>query len=219
MILNVNLIKYAIALILIMIVFALNYSVSASDNSQLNSYVETGSTLTGNDQKKSSSSDRSAELRDLFKRFINFALVIVILFVIYKKMKLKDMLSARSEEIKQRLEDLEREKEEAENRCREVEGLLRDFEIKRKEMIEAYKKEGLAEKEKILSEAKARVKKIIDQSEITIQQEIEAARERLKQDVFELVAEKAGKLLAVEIDEDDQEKMVVEFVEKVGRLN
>ena len=116
--------------------------------------------------------DRSGDLIDLFYRFINFTLLVIILFVVIKKTKIMDHLSTRGEEIKQRLSDLKREKEEAESKYRELETKLRDFETKRKGLLDQYRKEGLAEKDKIISEAKERVKQILEQSELTIQQEM-----------------------------------------------
>ena len=82
--------------------------------------------------------DRSADLRDLLYRFINFALLIIILFVAIKKSGLKDSLTGRIEEIKQRLEDLSKEKEEAETKYQDIEKRLRDFDGKKKEIVEQF---------------------------------------------------------------------------------
>ncbi|MBN2418696.1 MAG: ATP synthase F0 subunit B, partial [Deltaproteobacteria bacterium] len=130
-----------------------------------------------------------------------------------------DYFSTRSEEIKKRFEDLRRDKEEAERKYREVEEQLRNFEEKRKDIIEQYRQEGIKEKDRIISEAKERVKQIITQSEITIEQEIESARNQLKLDIIDIASQRAQDLLAKELNEKDQENMVAEFVEKVGKVN
>lgn len=163
--------------------------------------------------------DHSGDLRDLLYRFINFSLLVIILFIIIKRTKISDYFSARSEEIRQKLEDLKREKEEAEGRYQAMERQLKDFEEKRKEIIEQYKKEGLAEKEKIITEAKQRVKQIIDQSELTIQQEILSARDSLKQNVVELAAQKAQEIISRELNEGDQDQLINDFLERVGKEN
>ena len=41
----------------------------------------------------------------------------------------------------------------------------------------------------------------------------------MKQDIIEIAAQRAQDILVKEIDEKDQESMVVEFVEKVGKVN
>ena len=165
------------------------------------------------------SADRSGDLKDLLYRYMNFILLVIILVVVFKKAKISDYFSTRSEEIKKKFDDLKRDKDEAERKYKEVEEQLRNFEAKRNDIIEQYRQEGINEKDRIISEAKERVKQIIEQSEITIEQEIESARNQLKQDIIEIAAQRAQDILIKEIDEKDQESMVVEFVEKVGKVN
>lgn len=175
--------------------------------------TETGSE--GNDH----SADRIGDLKDLAYRYLNFALLVAILVIAIKKAKLMDFFSTRSEEIRQKLEDLKKDKEDAERKYKEVEQQLKNFESKKNEIIEQYRQEGLSERDKIVSEAKIRVKHIIEQSEMAVEQEIESARDQLKQDIIELASQKARDILVNEISEEDQEKMVVEFAEKVGKVN
>ncbi len=163
--------------------------------------------------------DRSGDLWDLFFRFINFALLVIILIWALKKVDVKKFFSARIEEIRQRLNDLKKGKEEAENRYRELEGKLKEFEEERKGIIEQFKNEGLAEKEKIIAEARERVKQIIEQAELTIQQEIQSARDRLKQDVVDLAAQKAEEIISTGLTEEDQDRLVNEFIERVGKIH
>ncbi|MGD2124611.1 MAG: F0F1 ATP synthase subunit B [Desulfobacteraceae bacterium] len=163
--------------------------------------------------------DRSGDLVDLLYRAINFALLAIILFWALKKVGIKDFFSARSEEIRQRLDDLKKGKEEAENRYQEMEKKLREFGDEKEEIIEQFKREGLAEKEKIIAEAKERVQQIIEQAELTIQQEMGAARDRLKEEVVGLATEKAQEIISKEITDKDQEQLVDEFIERVGKTH
>jgi F-type H+-transporting ATPase subunit b len=164
-------------------------------------------------------SDRSGDLLDLLWRFINFALLVIILFIVIKKSPLKGFFAARGEEIRQKLEDLKKEKEEAENRYLEMEKQLKEFEAKRNDIIDRYKKEGLVEKDKIIEEAKERVKQILEQSELTIQQEMESAKQRLKGEIVELAAKKTREILMKEMDERDHDQLIHEFIEKVGKVH
>jgi len=163
--------------------------------------------------------DRRGDLIDLLYRFENFALLVLILFVCIKIFRLTDPLSTRREELKHRLLDLKRDKEDAEIKCREAESRLRDFEIKRKEIIDQYKKEGLAEKEKIISDAKKKARQLIAQSEMTILQEMESARYRLRQEIVELAAQRALEIISREMDERDNDNLINEFIEKVTKAN
>jgi F-type H+-transporting ATPase subunit b len=185
---------------------------SADNESVQNAVKETG-------REDGNGENRRGDLIDLLYRFENFALLVLILFVCIKKFRLMDHLSARREEIKHRLLDLKRDKEDAEMKCHEAESRLRDFEIKRKEIIDQYKKEGLAEKEKIISDAKERARRLVAQSEMTIRQEMESARHRLRQEIIEHAAQRALEIISREMDERDNDNLINEFIEKVTKAN
>ena len=163
--------------------------------------------------------DRSGDLWDLLYRFINFALLVIILGWAIKKAGVKDLLAARIEEIRERLDHLKKEKESTESTNQGLDRQLRDFEQEKKSIIEAYKNEGEAEKEKIIAEAQARVKQIIEQAEMTIQQEMRSARNRLKDEIVELAAQKAREIISGKINEQDQDLLVDEFIERVGKIH
>ena len=185
---------------------------SAANESVQTTVNETGHEA-GND------GDRRGDLTDLLYRFENFVLMAIIVFVFIKMLRLMDHLSARREEIKHRLLDLQRDKEDAEIKCREAESRLIDFEIKRKEIIDQYQKEGLAEKEKIISEAKEKARQLIAQSEMTIRLETESTMNRLRQEIVELAAQRALEIISSEMDEKDNDNLINEFIEKVTKAN
>jgi F-type H+-transporting ATPase subunit b len=163
--------------------------------------------------------DRSADLRDLLYRFINFALLVIILVIAIKKSGLKENLSGRIDEIKQKLEDLQTGKSEAESRYLEIEKKLKDFEAEKKEILEQFRQEGLAEKERIISEARAKAVQIIEQAELNIENEMASAKDRLKQEVMNLAAQKAEEILTKELNDNDQDRLVDEFIERVGKIH
>lgn len=161
----------------------------------------------------------NGKLLDLFYRFINFALLVIILFVVIRKTAIKDFFSIRREEIRKKFDDLNEEKDLAEARYRELEGKLKEFDIKKKEILEQFKAEGIAEKEKIIAEAKQRVTHILAQADLTIEREIAAARDKLRQEVVDVAAQKAQEIIAKEIKDSDQDQLVAEFIERVEKLN
>jgi F-type H+-transporting ATPase subunit b len=161
--------------------------------------------------------DRSGDLKDLLYRFINFGLLVIILYVVLKKVGIKQLFVSRSEEIRKKLEELKRGKEEAEKKHHELEMRLQELDKKRNDIIEQFKAEGFAEKERILKDAQSRVNQILEQAEATIQQEIQAARERLKGEVLGLAARQAEEIISREMTEKDQNMLVNDFIEKVGK--
>lgn len=158
-------------------------------------------------------------LMDLFKRILNFVLLLVILFWAIKKSGVMGFFTSRTEEISQKIEQLQKEKKEAESKYRDAEQKIRQFEKHRKDIIEELKAEGLAEKEKIIAEAQERVKNIIEQAELSIEQEMQSAKERLKGDVVDLAAQKAQEIISRELTDTDQDHLVDEFIERVGKLH
>ena len=207
-----------VIIISLLLTFFVSFPIFSEEPSHSSTSAETYSSET-EDHGGGHSSDKTGDLIDLAKRWLNFVLMVIILVIVCKKTKILDYFSTRSEEIKKKLEDLQRDKDEAERKYKEVEEQLKNFEAKRNDIIEQYKQEGINEKDRIISDAKERVKHIIAQSEITIEQEIESARNQLKQDIIDIASQKAQDILVKEITENDQENMVVEFVEKVGKVN
>ena len=95
------------------------------------------------------------KLMDLLARGLNFAALIIILFVVIRKTPVKDFFKARRAEIEKKLADLKGGRDAAESRYKELETKLKEFEAKKEEIIEQFKAEGALEKEKIIAEAQA----------------------------------------------------------------
>ena len=163
--------------------------------------------------------DRSGDLLDLLYRFINFALLVIILFVVLKKVPIKEFFSSRIEGIKKELEDLKKQKETAERKARDLESKLNAFAGERGEILAQYRADGLAEKERILAEAKERAKQILGQAEVSIQYEMQTAKEKLKQEVVALAAQRAEEIIAREMTDKDQDRLVNEFIEELGKTH
>jgi F-type H+-transporting ATPase subunit b len=61
------------------------------------------------------------------------------------------------------------------------------------------------------------VNQIIEEAEASIRQEMQAARERLKAEVAALTTRKAEEIILGEMTERDQDKLVNDFIERVGK--
>jgi F-type H+-transporting ATPase subunit b len=161
----------------------------------------------------------SERVWDLGYRFLNFALLVIILFVVIRKTAIKDFFSNRREEIKKRFEDLKKERDAAERRYQELENELKAFELKKKEILKQFEAEGAAEKERIIAEAEKRSKQILDQTDLTIQREIQAARDRLQAEMVEVASQKAQEIIEKKIKDSDQDQLINEFIERVEKLH
>ena len=182
-------------------------------------FVLLGLLVFGNVVIASEGGDHGGKVTDLIYRIINFTLLVIILVWVLRKASIKDFFSARSEEIKKKFEELKREREATETRYKELEKNLKEFEIKKQEILDQFKTEGLAEKEKIISEAKERADQIIAQADVAIEREINAARDRLMEQVVDVASHKAKEIIEKDIKNSDQDHLVDEFIERVGKLN
>jgi len=156
---------------------------------------------------------------DLLYRILNFVLLVIILVVVIRKTTIKSFFANRKEEIRQKLESLKRDKEVAESRYRELETKLKEFEVQKRAIIDQFRADGAAEKEKIIKEARERAAQVLAQAEMTIERQLQAAKDRLRQDVAEIAAAKAKDIIAQQITDRDQEHLVSEFIERVERLH
>jgi F-type H+-transporting ATPase subunit b len=152
-------------------------------------------------------------------RGINFTLLVIILVVVLKKVGIKDFFEGRREQIRTKMDDLNSEKAEAEKRIEELELKLKDLEAKKAEIIDQFKKEGAAEKERIIAEAKERSNQLLRQADLTIEREMAAAKERLKKEIVDSAAIKAEEIISKEIKSSDQDALVDEFIQRVEKLN
>jgi F-type H+-transporting ATPase subunit b len=194
-------------------------ALAAGENAPADVHESTQGGAHETDKGEGHGADLSADLRDLLYRFINFALLVIILVWALKKADIKSFFSKRIDDIREKLETLKKDKEEAEEKYQVIDKKLKAFEKERVEILEQYKKEGEAEKERIIAEANLRVQQIIEQSEATIQQEIQAAKDLLKQEVVNLSSQKAQEIIAREIKDEDQDRLVQDFIERVGKIH
>ena len=112
------------------------------------SHEKTAEAVSDGGHGNSQRADRKGDLLDLLYRFINFALLVIILGWGMKKAGIKDSLALRVKDIRQKLEDLKSEKEASESKYRDIEARLLAFEEEKKRIIEEFKSEGQAEKDK-----------------------------------------------------------------------
>jgi F-type H+-transporting ATPase subunit b len=213
--------RYLLSAVFLIFIFflACNPALSQEATHSADTATAVHSAGTGEGEEGATEGDRSGDLLDLLYRFITFTLLVVILVIFVRKAKVMDFLSVRTDEIRKRLEDLKREKEEAEKKYRDVEGSLRDFESKKVEILEEYRREGIAERNRIIEEARVRVQQIIANSEAALEQEIRSLKNQLKRDIVETAIGQAKEIILKEIKEKDNDDLINEFVERVRKTN
>ena len=158
--------------------------------------------------------DQGAKLVDLGKRFLNFGILAIALIFILRK-PLKTFFGDRTRQIKNEFDDLESRKSEARKQFEEIQQKLKDIEKEREAIIARFVKEGEAEKQKIVDNAHKMGKRIEEQAQLTINQEVKKAKENLQTEIADMAAQMAEDIIKQNMKPDDQKRLASEYVEKV----
>jgi len=147
-------------------------------------------------------------------RVMNFAVLVIVLVYILRK-PLSQALNSRIKVIKNELEDLEARKEDAEKKLAEYNERLSQLEKEAETIVADYIKQGNEARARILKEAESSAEKLKDQARRNIEYEFEQAKLKLQQEIFETSLEKAEELIKNKFSEDDQDRIVDEYLKKV----
>jgi F-type H+-transporting ATPase subunit b len=147
-------------------------------------------------------------------RVMNFAVLVIVLVVLLRK-PLSQALSSRIKVIKDELEDLEARKKDAEKKLAEYNERLSQLEKEAETIVEDYIKQGNEAKARILKEAESSAEKLKAQARRNIEYEFQQAKLKLQEEIFESSLEKAEELIKSKFSEDDQDRIVDEYLKKV----
>jgi len=147
-------------------------------------------------------------------RVMNFAVLATALFFLLRK-PVAQFLGDRIKGIQEQLDDLEFKKTEAEKKLAEYNERLSHLNTESEKIINQYKEQGEALRQKILKEAEAAAGKLEEQALRTIEHEFKRAKLRLEQEVFEKAIAKAEDQLKKKITDQDQDKLIEEYLTKV----
>ena len=160
----------------------------------------------------------AAQMMDLVWRCIDFAVLIVIIVWALKKANVKGMLANRSEGIAKALSEAEEAKAAAERKFAEYNDKLAQANQEIADIQAAIRKEGQAEKERIVAEAQATAAKILEQAQKAADQEVYKARLELRQEAARLAVQLAEQSLKDKLETNDQNRLVAEYLTKVVEL-
>lgn len=157
------------------------------------------------------------KLMDLLWRTTNFAGLVIILVSTLKK-PIASGLKARQQGIREQFEDLEMRKSEAARILKEYEVKLATVEQEGKRILEAAQAQAEAERKRIVEEAERAAADIRRQAGMAVQYELEEAKKRLRADVAEQSVAMAEEIIRKSLNQDDQVKLVKDYLNKIGGL-
>ena len=147
-------------------------------------------------------------------RVMNFAVLAIGLFLLLRK-PAAGALNGRIQGIKDQLQDLESQKAEAEKALADYNTQLAKLEKEAETIAAEYVRQGNEAKARILEAAEASAAKLEEQAKRAIEHEFKQARQQLQDEVMEKALEQAEALIQAKISDDDQDRLVDEYIEKV----
>ena len=167
---------------------------------------------------ESGHADSGAVAKDFAWRVLDFGLMAVLLVYLLTK-PIRNGLAGRREGIEKALSDAVAAREAAEAKFAEYDVKLSRASAEIEEMSAAIRREGELERDRILANAHEMAQKITAEAEKTAESEILRARTELRQEASRLAIVLAEELLKKQINAGDQQRLVDEYVSKVGELH
>jgi F-type H+-transporting ATPase subunit b len=158
-----------------------------------------------------------AKWMDLLWRTLNFVALVAILVKFLKK-PIVNGLAGRRQSIREQLELLDSQKAEAERMYKEAEAKLTKLDSEVENIVAEAVKQGEAEKEKIIADAERAAGDIKRQAENAVAHEMAAAKTRLKAEIAEQAVLLAEEMIKKNLQPADQNKMVEDYLDKVGGI-
>jgi len=157
------------------------------------------------------------KVMDLIWRAMNFAALVVIL-VKFGAKPIGNMLGSRRQAIANQFENLDERRSDVEQTYKQYEAKLGHIDQEVKTILEKARVQAENEKEKIIADAERTAADIKRKAEVSVQHELAEAKKELRTEVAEKAALMAESLIKKNLQEADQNKLVDDYLQKVGAL-
>jgi len=147
---------------------------------------------------------------------VTFAIMVFVLGR-YAWKPLLGALDAREKSIEDSLADARRHREEAEALLKQHEQIMVEARRERAEAMEQGRNQAESLKAEILDEARRQREQLLDQTRAQVQAELRQARAELRTAAVDLSIAAAGKLLARNLDDVSQRRLVEEHLAELER--
>ena len=158
-----------------------------------------------------------AKLKDLGFRVMNF-IVLLIILVKFGAKPIANGLGARRKQIREEIEDLEAKKVDAEKAYKEFSAKLETVEKDVDGIVEKAVAQAEIEKVRIIEAAEKSAEDIKRSAEMAIANEVTAAKRTLKVEATEQAAVMAEELIIKNLTDEDQVKIIEDYLDKVGAV-
>jgi len=151
---------------------------------------------------------------DFTWRVVNFAILAGVLYWLLAK-KVRAFFSGRREGIQTALEEDEATHNEAKKKFDEYSAKLDKATVEIDAITRMIREQGLSEKGKIIEDARKAAEKIKEDTKARMEQEFNKASQGLRVEAVSLSTQMAEELLKKNIQANDHENLVKDYIEKV----
>jgi F-type H+-transporting ATPase subunit b len=163
--------------------------------------------------------DSGKQMKDFMWRCIDFVALLGILFWAIKKADMKKSLADRQAGIARALREADEARSAAEKKFAEYNQKLTAANQEIDALQTAIRREGALEKERIIAEANATAAKLKEQAQLAASQEVLKAKAELRAEASRLAVKLAEQTLKEKVRQDDQDRLVGEYLTKVVELH
>jgi len=160
----------------------------------------------------------AATMKDWGWRILNFAVIVGVLVYFLAK-PLRGFLKKRIEDIAASLTDAKRARDEALSRLAQVEARLKDKDAELQSLLNIAEDNGRKEREILKAESEKMVEDVLLSARENIDAELLKAKEALRREAALMAVELAERLVKENIKKEDQERIIKEYISKVGGSN
>jgi F-type H+-transporting ATPase subunit b len=161
----------------------------------------------------------AAQWKDFMWRCIDFAALVLIMVWAVKKADMKMALANRQAGIDKALREADEMKAAAEKKFAEYNARLAQANKETEELQKIIREDGLAEKARIVAEAKVASERIREQAKVMADQEIARAITELRAEASHLAVQLAEQTLKGAMKPADQDRLVGDYLTKVVELH
>jgi F-type H+-transporting ATPase subunit b len=141
-------------------------------------------------------------------------LFILLSFILYEPVR--KILNDRKERVAKQVQDAKKDRAEADKYRAEYEAKLKNIDKEADLILGEARKKALARENEIVAEAKAEAQRIIAHANQEAELEMKKAQDEMKQQIIEVAALMAGKIVAVSLDEEGQNALIEETLKEMG---
>ena len=154
-------------------------------------------------------------LGDWLPRLVNFAIIAGVLIYFARK-PIRDFFQNRSLEIAKAMQESKEARERAVAALAEMERKVKDLESETNRLIEDARARGEKDRQALIEEGKKMVSDIDAQVKQGVELEVQKAKNSLQAEASSLAVDLAEKSIKEKIGPKDHERIVKEYITKVG---